>query len=221
MNPATAGPQQQEDERPVEQALRELLAPLDRHLERGRTVLAAALMLAPAPFILLWLLSQIEAKHAAGWSVLAFGVLVLAGLGWEWLMSRVVLWRFNRRFGEGTPARAVALRLLEGIESPNKVEEKLRDALGAGNKVIVRTLLPPGGGGASEPPVPLLELPPQQSPEHPAAATTTEASLPPPPAAAARPGGYYDYIPLEPLTGAEEKPEPSSERGQSGGERQG
>ena len=72
---ASAGP----DERPIEQALRELLAPLDRHLERGRTVLAAALV--PAPFILLWLLSQIEAKHAAGWSVLTFGVLVLAGLG--------------------------------------------------------------------------------------------------------------------------------------------
>src|SRR3954465_2726834 len=101
------------DDGPIEQALRELLAPLDRTLERGRTVLAAALVLAPAPFILLWLLSRLEAKHAAGWSVLAFGVLILAGLGWEMLMGRLARWLFDRRFPAGSPARAAALHLLE------------------------------------------------------------------------------------------------------------
>src|SRR5262245_48297459 len=108
---ASAGP----DDSPVEQALRELLAPLDRHLERGRTVLAAALVLAPGPFILLWLLSRIEAKTAAGWSVLAFGVLVLAGLAWESLMSRFIRWRFDRRFPDGSTARSAALRILNQI----------------------------------------------------------------------------------------------------------
>jgi hypothetical protein len=175
-------------EGPVEQALRELLAPLDRHLERGRTVLAAALVLAPAPFILLWLLSVIEAKTAAGWSVLEFGVLVLAGLGWEALMGRFVRWRFDRRFPDGSEARSAALRILGQIETPNKVEEKLLDALGAAGQGFRRR-------PETEEPPPLLELPPQEPEARPAA--------PGPAPTAARPGGYYDYIPLEPLGGEE------------------
>ena len=115
------------DDRTIEPALRELLASLDRHLERGRTLLAAALVLAPAPFILLWLLTYLEAKHAAGWTVVAFAVLVVSGLAWETLMDRLVRWRFDRRFPPGSPARATALDLLARIETPNKVEEKLRE----------------------------------------------------------------------------------------------
>ena len=134
------------DDRPVEQALRELLAPLDRHLERGRTVLATALVLVPAPFLLLWLLSRIEAKHAAGWSVLAFGATVVAGLAWEVLMGRWVRWRFDRRFPAGTPARAEALGALDRLASPNKVEEKLREALASSQpeaKAAETTARPP------------------------------------------------------------------------------
>lgn len=183
---ASAGP----DDSRVEQALRELLAPLDRHLEFGRTLLAAALVLAPAPFILLWLLSQIEAKTAAGWSVLAFGLLVLIGFGWEVLMGRFVRWRFDRRFPAGSAARTMALHVLSEIQSPNKVEEKLRDALGGPGQGIIRHR--PGPASTHEP-LPLLGLPPQEE-VRPAA---------PPAAASSRPGGYYDYIPLEPLTGDE------------------
>jgi len=53
--------------------------------------------------------------------------------------------------------------------------------------------------GPDEPPLPLLELPPQ-TPEPPPAA--------PPPAATSRPGGYYDYIPLEPLPRDEQENRP-------------
>jgi hypothetical protein len=182
------------DDRPVEQALRELLAPLDRHLERGRSLLAAALVLAPAPFILLWLLSFIEAKHAAGWSVLAFVVLVLAGLGWELLMERLVRRRFERRFPADSSERDAALRILNEIETPTRIEEKLRDALSVSAQRVARH---PPEYAPSEQPQPLLELPPEQPPPR------SEA---PPAAASSKPGGYYDYIPLEPL-GGDEAPE--------------
>ena len=88
-------------------------------------------------------------------------------------MGRFVRWRFDRRrFPAGSPARSVALHILKEIETPNKVEEKLRDALGAPEQKIVRHR---AEAEPDEPPLPLLELPPQ-TPE-------------PPPAATSRPGG--------------------------------
>ena len=179
------------DERPVEKALRELLDPLDRHLERGRTLLAGALVLVvPAAFLLLWLVWDMAGKFAAGWAVVALGVLVVLGLGWEMVMERLVRWRFDRRFPHGSVTRGVALRILSQMETPNKAEEKLRGVLSSTSpERIVRHR----SGSADEQPLPLLELPPAQ-PEPP----VPPASTPPSTNKATRPGGYYDYIPLEP-----------------------
>jgi hypothetical protein len=182
------------DERPVEEALRQILDPLDRQLEYGRTLLAAALMLVvPALFLWLWLVKDELAIRALGWSGLGFGLLLVLGFGWELLMERVVRRRFERRFPAGSPARAVALRILAQMETPSKAEEKLRDLLAATSPDRIVRHRPP------EAPAPLLELPPEV-PEPPPAPPASQDTNPAP-----RPGGYYDYIPLEPRSAEDEK----------------
>ncbi len=181
------------DEALVEQALRDILDSLDRHLERGRTLLAGALVLVvPAAFLLLYLLAGVRAPVALGWGILALGGLVALGLGWEMLAERFVCWRFNRRFPEGSASRPIALRILGQMETPCRAEEKLREALSSGSPGRIVRHQPQLPGPAEV--APLLELPP----EHPAPAPAAPAAPSP---ATPRPGGYYDYIPLEPRTG--------------------
>jgi len=173
------------DDRSVEEALRRILEPLDRHLDRVNRAFALALILViPGVFLILWLYpgSQIQGRHALGWAIGAFVLVVLLGLGWDALVARLARRRFDRHFPHGSPARAAALRVLAEMETPNRAEEKLREALSSGSPDRIVRRREAGAAGEAAP-----------------------GPLNAPPAAGPRPGGYYDYIPLEPRTGEGQK----------------
>ncbi len=174
------------DDRSIERTLRAILEPLDRHLEWGNTLLAAALVgVVPVLFLPLWLLSPLGAKLAAGWSLVAFFLVIVLGVTWDALVARLALWRFNRHFPEGTPARDAALAVLAEMESPSKAEERLRVGLQRPANRVVRRRRDTGPPPADA--VPAIDPTPPANP--------IRAPLPVPPP---RQGGYYDYIPLEP-----------------------
>jgi hypothetical protein len=174
------------NESSIERALRDILEPLDRHLERGNTFLAAALLgIVPTTFFVLWLIFDLSGKHALGWAALAFGVVIVLGVCWDAVVARLARWRFNSRFPFGSPEREAALRILDEMETPSKAEERLRSMLSRSSvhRVVRRrqeTALPPADAVPAIDPVP---------PTAPLKAPQT----PPPPGK----GGYYDYIPLE------------------------
>jgi hypothetical protein len=175
------------DDRSIERQLRAVLEPLDRHLEWGGTLLAAALVgVVPATFLSLWLLSPLGAKQALGWSVAAFLVVLVVGIAWDTLAARLAAWRFNRKFPEGSLAREAAMVVLAEMESPSKAEERLRASLLRSSRRVIRHRH--GRGGPPADAVPAIDPAPPARP-------IRAPLLPPPPR---RGGGYHDYIPLEP-----------------------
>lgn len=169
-----------QDERSVEEALRQILEWLDRHLDYIHRAFALALILViPGVFLILWLPNfEISGRRALGWAIGAFVLVVLVGIGWDALIARLARRRFDRAFPQGAAARAAALRVLPEMQTPNRAEEKLREALESASpdRIIRRR------EGAADAPLGLDRAAP--------------------PAAGPRPGGYYDYIPLEPRTQA-------------------
>lgn len=177
---ATSGP----DDRSVERALRQILEPLDRHLDHVNRAFALALILViPGVFLGLWLYpgSTIIGRHALGWAIGAFILVILLGIGWDALVARLARRRFDRHFPHDTPARTAALRVLTEMETPNRAEEKLREALSnaSADRIVRRREGPPAEAPAAWAP----DAPPEGRP-----------------LAGPGPGGYYDYIPLEPRT---------------------
>jgi hypothetical protein len=169
-----------QNERAVENELREILEPLDRQLARVTMLFPLALVtVAPTIFCLLWFVVDETGRRSLVLTGGACCALIALYLCWEILAARVARWRFDRRFPPGSPARALALQILMEMETPSKAEDTLRSALACSSPDrIVRHRK-----GTSEEPAPAA---PEQSPPAGDAAT------------APRPGGYYDYIPLEP-----------------------
>jgi hypothetical protein len=180
------------DDRMVEEKLRQLLGPFDRHLEQGGSLMAAALVVTtPGVFLALWLLLEMNSKRALGWAAGAFGVLVVLGVGWDWVVVRLACWRFDRYFPLDSPLRASAVRILREMATPSMAEEKLLRVLSSKSPSrIVRRR-----GDAPEPP-----------PASPPSAPTSPAPSHPEPPSERRPGGYYDYIPLEPRITEKDRP---------------
>jgi hypothetical protein len=107
-----------------------LLSPFDRLMERGSTLLAAALVaVIPATFLTLWLILDTGAKRAFGWSAGLFGLVVLSGILWDALVARLLLWRFNREFPPSDPTRTEAIRLLSTNRLTTRAEERLLDMI--------------------------------------------------------------------------------------------
>lgn len=182
------------DERTVETALREILEPLDRQLARVTMFFPLALVtIVPTVFFILWLGYDFTGRRAL---VMSGGVccsLVALYLSWEILASRLALRRFDRRFPPTTPARAIALGILTEMETPSKAEEKLRTALASisPDRIVRHRREPqdhtdtlPIGSISTDPPTIKVGPSPQPSEE------ADDSGR--------RPGGYYDYIPLEP-----------------------
>lgn len=177
------------DERSVEQGLRDILEPLDAHLDWASTLLAASLVgIVPAVFLLLWLVLEFSGKFALGWAAVAFLGVVLAGIVWDWMLSRMARWRFDYRFPRQSAEREAALRLLAEMESPTKAEERLRDSLSRGS--IRRVVRKPA------PALPPIDAVPAIDPVPPAVPPSRAGMKPLPP----QQGGYADYIPLQPRT---------------------
>jgi hypothetical protein len=179
------------DDSAIETALREMLAPLDRRLGTVATTAGLALIFGcPGVGLVLWLGTDWV------WTSLlvAFGVfccVVAAGMYAEHHLGRWALRQFDTRFPPDSPHREQAIRILGEMESPNKAERKLLEYLEQGT---------PGGG--------IIRRRPGPSPEQVIDATLHPGTpAPPPPATppvaqepapgAKKPGGYYDYIPLE------------------------
>ena len=173
------------DEKPIEQALREILEPLDRQLARVTAFLPLGLVtIVPLVFFFFWIGLDYTGRRSI---VLAGGVfcgLVATYLTWEIVVARMARRRFDCRFPPGTPARSTALHMLFEMESPSKAEDKLRVALaGSSPDRIVRRR--PAAGDTS------VNW----------TSTTLDDMTSPPdvePHSTPRAGGYYDYIPLEP-----------------------
>jgi hypothetical protein len=175
------------DERVVEKDLRAILDPLDRQLARLTMLFPLALVtIVPIFFFILWLGVQEPGRRALVMSGGAFFVIIAIYLCWEILLSRLALARFDRRFPPTTPERALALRILTEMETPNKAEETLRAGLACYSPDrIVRHR-------RNAPDQPIETLPMNQGSD------TQPLHLPADPNLGRRPGGYYDYIPLEP-----------------------
>ena len=173
------------DEKPVEQGLRDILAPLDRQIARVTAFLPLALVtLVPLVFFFFWLGLELTGRRSLVLAGGAFCALVAVYLAWEIVVARLARRRFDHHFPPGTPQRSIAMHMLFEMESPSKAEDKLRAALaGSSPDRIVRRR-----PAVNETPVawsaPLLE---DETPIRAVDPTPTP-----------RPGGYYDYIPLEP-----------------------
>ena len=173
------------DEKPVEQALRDILEPLDRQIARVTAFLPLALItLVPLVFFYFWLGLELTGRRSLVLAGGSFCALVAVYLAWEIVVARLARRRFDRCFPPGSPQRSTAMHMLFEMESPSKAEDKLRAALaGSSPDRIVRHR-----PAVPEPPAawlaPTLED-----------ATPAHAVDPTP---KPRAGGYYDYIPLEP-----------------------
>ena len=176
----------QRDERKVEEALRAILDPLDRYLTGGSFVFGLALaLLAPATFLILWVGQFTDGRVALGCAAGVFALVVVTGFACDGLAAYIARRRFNRSFPFGSADRAVALRILVEMETPSKGEERLRQALQATSPERIVRHRRDYPNQAHEP------------------TWTGNETLPETPAlpssdAPSRPGGYYDYIPLEP-----------------------
>jgi hypothetical protein len=176
------------NERQIAHRLQAVLVPLDRQIDWGNTLLAAALVFAvPGTFLGLWLLTDTGAKRALGWSAGTFALVMVLGLLWDTLIARLALWRFDTAFPRTDPLRGWAMVYLNEVELATKAEERLRELLLRFNPPPPRRLAPPMAtfrldGDA----VPAIEpTPPQQ------VGVGTVWMGP-------RPGSAYDFIPLEP-----------------------
>ena len=182
------------DEKPVEQALREILEPLDRQLARVSAFLPLCLVtIVPLVFFGFWLGLEMTGRRSI---VLAGGVLcalVATYLTYEIVSARLARWRFDQRFPPGTPQRATAMHMLFEMESPSKAEDKLRVALASSSpdRIVRRR------------PADTNEPPPVWSP--PTIETISDGTIVDP-HLTPKPGGYYDYIPLEPRHTDSERP---------------
>jgi hypothetical protein len=193
-----SSPQAQVDEAKVEAGIREILGPLDRILGQVSGIQNLLMLLSgPALFFVLWLLFDFR-----WWSALLLGfggLVVFGGVAdwWNGQLARRALPHFDRRFPPDSPERAVAERILGEMESPNKAEQKLLEALNkmSSGRIIRRRQAPPAeqqvdaalqqlnnpaGGLPPAPPV-------QRDP--PSAKGDSRARQ--------GQGGYYDYIPLD------------------------
>lgn len=195
-------------DRSVELALREILEPLDRQLARVAALLPLALVtLVPLVFFSLWLGADLSGRHSLVMAGGACCAIVAMYLVWELLTSRLARWRFDRCFPPGTAARAIALAILSEMETPSKAEEKLRVALASvSSDRIIRhrrssaTRFPEVAFPTTGLP---LDLP------APSSSAQVQVGSSPPVAPSKRPGGYYDYIPLEPRTSDSSPPNPA------------
>src|SRR5262249_26714906 len=115
------------DERKVEEALRAILDPLDRHLTRGSFVLGLALaLLAPATFLILWVGQFTDGRLALACAAGVFALVVVAGFAYDGFVAWLARRRFDRWSPLGSDDRAVALPTLVERETPSKGEERLR-----------------------------------------------------------------------------------------------
>ena len=171
------------DERAVEKGLRDILEPLDRQLARVTMLFPLALVtVAPTVFCVLWFIVDETGRRSLVITAGACCALIAMYLCWEIFAARIARWRFDRRFPPGHPGRALALEILTEMETPSKAADTLRDALNCTSPDrIVRHRK-----GADFPP-PVASSPPPDAPP------PSDDAVPVP-----RPGGYYDYIPLEP-----------------------
>ena len=175
------------DEKPVEQGLREILDPLDRQLAQVTAFLPLGLVtIVPIVFFILWLFLDMTGRRSLVLSGGVFCALVAIYLTWEIAVARMARRRFDRRFPPGTPQRSTALHMLFEMETPSKAEDKLRVALASSSPDRIVRRRPPEGTDSS-----VNWNPPQLDEEAPPPSTIDPTPTP-------RPGGYYDYIPLEP-----------------------
>ena len=202
------------NESAVEQAVREVLAPLDRNIDWLNNLMPALwfFVLSPAAiFVLMWYF------EFGFWPALGLGVgggligTVIIAIWQESWMVNAALKRFQARFPEGSPERPVALRILSEMESPSKAEAKLQEAVARTSptdRIVRRRREAPEGqvdaalhqlGGAP--------------PAAPVPAPGSPSAAPPPPAPSAPPrgasGGAFDYIPLKPREERTEEEKPS------------
>ncbi len=185
------------DERRVEEVLREILDSLDRQLTWAVALMPLVILtIVPVVFFLLWHTYDWRFVRAAPTSAGLCCAFAAGYLIWVMLASRLARWRFDHRFPAGTHARALALRILAEMESPSKAEQRLLQALaGSSPDRIIRhrridsdtepaeTLLGGPSTVVSEPPKGQVQI---------GGPSGFESQQP------SRPGGYYDYIPLEP-----------------------
>jgi hypothetical protein len=179
---------QASNERLIEVRLQRVLGPLDRQIDLGNTLLAAALVIAvPGTFLGLWLMTDTGAKRALGWSVGMFAVVMVVGLVWENLIARFALWRFDRAFPKDDPLRGWAIVYLNEIDLATKAEERLRELLMRRMPPLPRrTSTPESSVQVAHDAAPAIEpTPPDQ-------VGVGTSSLGP------RPGSAYSFIPLEP-----------------------
>jgi hypothetical protein len=191
----------------IERDLREILSRLDRALHRANAALGWTVVLGGlGTFFLQWVArdQSFKTSFASG-----AGLCVLAAFLGS-CVDEAMVWRgrsrFNTRFPPDSPDRTRALAMLDEMESPNKAEVKLRESLlGSDPSRIVRRRTGPAPEQQID--AALAGLAGGQSPAS-AAVTTQPAAAPVSPAPAPvsspatsvpgqRPGGYYDYVPLE------------------------
>lgn len=190
------------DDLPVENALREILEPLDRQLARVSMFLPLALVtIVPAVFFILWLGFDMTGRRALVMSGGSCCALVAFYLTWEILVCRVALRRFDRCFPPGSAGRTAALKMLVEMVTPSRAEEKLRVALASSSPDRIIRQRP------TEKP-PAMDTVSLDAPGTPGEADTNVIHLAErtPLLPGRRPGGYYDYIPLEPRSAEQDRP---------------
>ena len=174
------------DEKPVEQALREILEPLDRQLARVSAFLPLCLVtIVPLVFFGFWLGLEMTGRRSIVLAGGALCALVAVYLTYEIASARLARWRFDHRFPPGTPQRSTAMHMLFEMESPSKAEDKLRVALASSSPDRIVRRRP-----SDNIDTPVAWTPP--SLEQMSEGTIVDPHPTP------RSGGYYDYIPLEP-----------------------
>ena len=171
------------DEHLVEKGLRDILEPLDRQLARVTMLFPLALVtVAPTVFCVLWFIVDETGRRSLVITAGACCALIALYLCWEILAARIARWRFDRRFPPGAPGRTIALEILTEMETPSKAADTLRDAL---NCTSPERIVRHKKG--------MPDLPPPVAPPAMDSPPPSDDAVPLP-----RPGGYYDYIPLEP-----------------------
>jgi hypothetical protein len=122
------------DEEQLEKAVRELLVPLERELERWNTLVCSFLLLA-IPVAIWGLATGLE---WGWWAAVPAGIVgpflifcLLVPLH-EGVASRRARAEFDRRFPEGSRERPLALQMLCEMQRPSKAEQRLQKVLNVG-----------------------------------------------------------------------------------------